>query len=268
MEGSELMPINIVHQGMLSRTVRDTAAFYAGAETVERNSSLPEIGLVTGPGKKRLKIGMFTITPFGTPCHSETESEVKRIGALCEELGHSVQEITMPMDAHMADDFLIYWGMLAFSLRNYGRFMLHPGFDKEKTDNWTLGLSKLYQKNLFKTPFIIGRLMKQGRQFNEIFKTLDVVLSPTLAHPTPEIGYIGPDVPFEDALDRVLKFASFTPAQNVSGAPAISLPLGKSTNGMPMGIQFGAGPGMERTLLELAYELEEAQPWPLIRDSK
>ena len=57
---------------------------------------------------------------------------------------------------------------------------------------------------------------------------------------------------------------TFTPLQNVSGAPAISLPLGFSNSGLPMGVQFGAAFGLERELLELAFELEEDRPWPII----
>ena len=60
-------------------------------------------------------------------------------------------------------------------------------------------------------------------------------------------------------------FSSFTPALNVRGAPGISLPMGFSKSGLPMGAQFAAPWGMERTLIELAFEIEEARPWPLVR---
>jgi len=90
------------------------------------------------------------------------------------------------------------------------------------------------------------------------------MLNPTLSHPTPEIGYIGPDVPFDEAFERVRQYVSFTPLQNVSGAPAISLPLGFSSNGLPLGLQFSAAFGHEKELLELAFELEEARPCPRI----
>ncbi len=262
MEGTELMPVNIVHQGMLSRTVRDTARFYAGAETYYKNPRLPAIGLVDRPGKKRLNIGVFTQTPFGKPCHGESSDLTYRTASLCEELGHTVREIPCPFDGNLADDFAAYWGMMAFSIRYYGKLLMSPGFDKNRIDPWTLGLSRLYQKNMLKTPFIVLRLKKAAKQFMAMFETYDTFLCPTLAHPTPKIGYLGPDVPFDEAFERVMNYASFTPAQNVSGTPAISLPMGTDSNGMPMGVQFAAGHGMERLLLELALELEEAKPWP------
>jgi amidase len=57
-------------------------------------------------------------------------------------------------------------------------------------------------------------------------------------------------------------FIPFTPTQNVSGGPAISLPLGRSQGGLPLGVQFASPMGDERTLLELALEIEAAAPWP------
>jgi amidase len=60
-----------------------------------------------------------------------------------------------------------------------------------------------------------------------------------------------------------MQFCSMTSVQNVSGAPAISLPLGWTIAGIPVGVQLAAPYGHERRLLELALELEEANPWPL-----
>lgn len=264
MEGTELLPVNIVYQGMLSRTVRDTAVFYAGAEKYRRNPKLPEIGLVQGPGKKRLRINFFTDTVYGTSAHPESDDLVRRTAALCEELGHSVREIHCPGKAQMADDFILYWGLLAFSFQYFGKLLVGPGFDSSKLEDWTLNLSRYFKKNILKAPGTIKRLREFAGLYGEIFNTCDILLNPTLAHPVPPIGYIGPDVPYDEAFERVRNYVVFTPLQNVSGAPAITLPLGFSSNGLPMGVQFGAAYGRERELLELAFELEEARPWPQI----
>ena len=61
-------------------------------------------------------------------------------------------------------------------------------------------------------------------------------------------------------MDRILDWVAFTPLQNATGDPAISLPLATTAGGLPQGMMFGAGAGREATLLELAYELEEAAP--------
>jgi amidase len=263
-EGSNLMPVNIVYQGVLSRTVRDTAAFYAGAEKYRRNPKLPEIGLVQHPGKKRLRIALFTDTPYGTPCHPESADLVRRVGSLCKELGHTVKEIPCPCDAQMADDFILYWGLMAFTIRFLGPIIIAPSFDRSKLDSWTIDISRHFQKNFLKAPSTITSLIKFTKTYNAIFSTCDILLNPTLAHPTPAIGYMGPDVPFDEAFERVRQYVAFTPQQNVTGAPAISLPLGFSLSGLPLGVQFGAAFGQEKELLELAFELEEARPWPRI----
>ncbi len=263
-EGSNLMPVNILHQGVLTRTVRDTAVFYAGAEKYRRAPQMPEIGLVQHPGKKRLRIAFYTETPYGTPCHPELSEMVHSVGTLCEKLGHTVYEIPCPCNADLADDFIIYWGMIAFSIRLFGPFIIAHGFNRERLEDWTIKLSGHFRENVLKMPLTVKRLIKFGKVYNDIFKTFDILLSPTLSHPTPAIGYMGPDVPFAEAFERVRKYVVFTPLQNVSGAPAISLPLGLSSNGLPIGAQFGAAFGQERELLELAFEIEEARPWPII----
>lgn len=263
-EGSNLLPVNILHQGILTRTVRDTAVFYAGAETYRRAAKMPEIGLVQGPGKKRLRIALYTDTPYGTPCHPESAGLVNNIGSLCEKSGHTVYKIPCPCKAEMADDFIIYWGMIAFFIRFFGPLIITPGFDKSGLEEWTIKLSGQFQANFLKIPAIVKRLIKFTKTYNDIFKNFDILLSPALSHPTPEIGYLGPKVPFAEAFERVRQYVAFTPLQNVSGAPAISLPLGFSSNGLPLGVQFGAAFGHEKELLELAFELEEAKPWPRI----
>jgi amidase len=74
-------------------------------------------------------------------------------------------------------------------------------------------------------------------------------------------------VPFDTAIERLQEFLPFTAPQNVSGSPALSLPAGMSANGLPLGVQLAAAHGNERVLLELAYELEAAAPWPTLGDS-
>ena len=88
-----------------------------------------------------------------------------------------------------------------------------------------------------------------------------VVLSPVLAHTTPEIGYLSPLQSFDELFEKLRNYVSFTPLNNASGGPAISLPLGESSRGLPIGVHLSANHGDEATLLELAYEIEQATPW-------
>jgi amidase len=68
-------------------------------------------------------------------------------------------------------------------------------------------------------------------------------------------------LPFDQVLDPMIDYVSYTPTWNATGHPCMSVPLGKSSDGLPIGSQFIAHHGEERLLLELAYELEAAHPW-------
>ena len=96
----------------------------------------------------------------------------------------------------------------------------------------------------------------------------DVVLSPVLARVTPELGHLSPAVPFDKLLPRLQEYVGYTPLANAAGNTAISLPMGRSNRGDPIGLQLSAPTGDERLLLELAYELEGAKPWPFIYENR
>ena len=260
-EGAELFPVKIVHQGMLSRTVRDTAVFFHAAEHYYRNPKLPEIGLVTQPGR-RLRIGFFTELDEDTPSHPDCVAAVADAAKLCEALGHSVEEVPRPFDDRFLEDFFLFWAMLAFAATRFGTRLVDPEFDRTKVEEFTEGLARYFQENASGAPMAIWRLRKFARQYALGFDHYDVLMNPTVTMPPPEHGYIGPEVPFETLLERSKWFIPFTPTQNVSGGPAISLPLGRSKEGLPLGVQFASPLGDERTLLELALEIEAAAPWP------
>jgi amidase len=67
---------------------------------------------------------------------------------------------------------------------------------------------------------------------------------------------------YDQIIDRLIDWVGFTPLQNATGDPAISLPLAQSADGLPVGMMFATTVGWEARLLELAYELEEARPFP------
>ena len=101
-----------------------------------------------------------------------------------------------------------------------------------------------------------------GRRLAEFHKTYDLLLTPTLARRPVELGYIPmTDTDIDGYWDRLFRYIPFTPQQNLSGQPAISLPLAMSDDGLPIGIQFAARFGDEATLLRIAGQLEQAMPW-------
>lgn len=260
MEGTELFPVKIVHQGVLSRTVRDTVHFYHAAERHYRNPKLPEIGLVTRPGR-RLRIGFSTEIGNGEPAHPECVAAVIDAAKLCESLGHTVEEVPSWFDEEFHRDFFVLWAMMAFAVTRLGKQFVHPDFDRTKVEALTEGLARFFKRNATSAAAAIWRLRRFARRYERRFAEHDVLVNPTVAMPPPEHGFIGPGVAFETALERFKWFVPFTPVQNTSGGPAISLPLGRSREGLPIGVQFASAMGSERTLLELALELEEASPW-------
>ena len=257
------MPLHLVANGVLTRSVRDTAAFLREAERAYRNPKLAPIGDVRHPAKRRLRIAFCTKSLVREASPEMRELTLKS-AALLESLGHRVTEIDNPVPARFKDDFLLYWQFLAFAIVRGGRRMIGPNFDRTKLDNLTLGLERGAAKNLYKLPLAIARLAASRRITERMSATYDVVLMPTLAAETPRIGHLDPGAPYELVMERLLDWVAFTPLQNATGDPAISLPLAQSAAGLPVGMMLSTVRGREAMLLELAYELEEAQPWPRI----
>ncbi|MFN6129940.1 MAG: amidase [Planctomycetota bacterium] len=258
------LPVNVVCDGIVSRSVRDTAHFVAAAEQFHRNRALPPVGLIQGPGKRRLRIGLLTQSLTGPPC-SETLAAVERAAVILEGFGHSVQGLSdLPVAPAFANDFIDYWGFLAWMTGKLGRRTFGKQFHPEKLDRFLQGLSSRFRSRSWRLPMALYRLKKTEKDFGKYLRGLDVMLTPVLGHVTPRLGYISPDVPFEELLSRLSTYAAYTPLNNASGTPAISLPIGMSTQGLPIGVQLASTIGNEGILLELAYELEQANPWPRI----
>ena len=257
------LPVHITTQGVLTRSVRDTARYYAAAERLYRNPMLPELGLVEGPDPRRLCVGLVLAGIRGLPVAADTVAAVRAAGRLCEDMGHDVEETTAPVDDQFGPDFLRYWAFLAFVLKNAGPRLYGSGFDGSRTEGFTKGLSTLFSRQAERLPGSLRRLRRLAREHESAFARYDVILSPVLGHQPPPIGYLGPDVEFRTHLVRLLCFSSFTPLQNVSGSPGLSLPLARTSTGLPVGVHLAALFGHERRLLSMAYELEEAAPWPL-----
>jgi len=254
----ERLPLRILSFGALTRSVRDTAHFAAALEERIPSRKLPPIGLVEGPAKQRLRIGLFTDSPLGTPVHPDTREAVIAAGRACADLGHAVEEIPCPFPGRVLEDFWLYWTFLGWGFVAQTRWMKKRRYDPGQLEPWTHGLSDRFTAQLRKALPALLRLRGVHRISARVFADTDLLMCPTTAAPAPEIGYLGPEVAFETAFERVTSCFCFTPIQNAAGDPAISLPLGLSADGLPVGVQFAAVPGGEATLLALAYELEAA----------
>ncbi len=258
------MPVCIVANGVVTRSVRDTAAFYREAERIWRNPKLAPIGDVTGPSRQRLRIAVVTRS-VQRECSPQVRELTLKSAGLLEELGHRIEHVAEPpVPASFVDDFVLYWGFLALAQVRTGRRIFGKSFDRTRLDSLTLGLERHTGRNIHRLPLAIMRLRRVRRRTARFFGTYDAVLTPTLADETPRIGYLAP-TDYHQVIDRLIDWVSFTPLQNVTGEPAISLPLAQSAEGMPAGMMLSADLGQEALLLELAYELEEARPWARIQ---
>jgi amidase len=259
------IPVGIVANGVLTRSVRDTAAFYREAERIWRNPKLAPVGDITHPGRRRLRIAVVTRS-VRRECSPELGELTLKSAGLLEELGHCVEQVeTPPFPSSIVPDFVLYWGFLALIQVTSGRRAFGNTFDRNRLDALTLGLVRNASRNIYRLPQVIMRLRRARRRSADFFRTYDAVLTPTVADETPRIGHLAP-TDYQQVMDRLSDWVAFTPAQNVTGEPAISLPLAESSNGLPVGMMLSADIGREARLLELAYELEEARPWARIQD--
>lgn len=261
------LPVRIATQGVLTRSVRDTARFYAEADARWRNQKLAPIRDVEGPSRTRLRVGVVLDSANDVPTDEETRSCVLSTAGLLSDLGHHVEETPLPVRRRFAEDFTLFWGLLGFLVSTSGTRVFDPRFDLTRTDNLTRGLAQMCRRSLLRTPAMLLRLRRSAAEYHEVFTRFDVLLSPVLTHTTPLLGHLSPALPFDVLFPRLQAYVGFTPLNNAAGGPGISLPLGRTSLGLPIGCHFSADHGDERTLLELAYELEEARPWPRIQDA-
>lgn len=261
------LPVDVISNGVVTRTVRDTAHFIAATQAYQPAKGLKPLGLVEGPSNRRLRIGIILDSVTGIATDEETRKAVLSTGDMLGSLGHDVIDVGLPVDRRFMEDFKHYWGLLAFSTQHFGRKVMGPNFDKTLTDPLTRGLAKRFVRNAWRTPMALAGLKRSTKAYRAAFADVDLILSPTLAYTTPELGFISPDVePFDLMFNRLVQYAAFTPLNNASGGPAISLPLGRTSTDLPIGVHFSADHGDEQTLLEIAYELEAAAPFVRIQD--
>lgn len=251
---AQRLPVKIVSDGVLTRSVRDTAHFLAAAEQHYRDPKLPPVGLVAGPSGKRLRIGLVLDSIGGHRSCDETRAVVERVARVLESLGHTVEPFVPPVPEFFIEDFKLYWGLLAFSIQRFGTQLVGP-LDPARLDGLTQGLSRYFVRRSWRLPLALARLQASSLMYRRNFQH-DLVLSPVVGSAVPPLGFLSPQVPFDELFERILKYIAFTPLNNATGSPAIAVPASISRAGVPIGVHFSANHGDERTLLEIAYQLE------------
>jgi amidase len=255
--------IDISVNGCVSRSVRDTAAWLAATEQTGEGAAFTPVGVVTGANTRRLRIRLDIPNALGNEPDAEVRAAIEGAAALCRELGHDVRDGRPQVDgAQFSADFVLLWAAGAAEVVQLVQSQAPAGAQlSDLLEPLTLELAQHYQsQGRAALEAAVGRLHQVEARYAAFFSDVDVYLTPVLAKPPLLLNTID-GAKGMAAFDTLPDYVGYTPLENVAGAPAISLPLAWSSNGLPIGAHFTAAKGQERTLLELAYELEQARPW-------
>jgi len=267
----------IVCEHAVTRTVRDSAAlldatsrpapgdpYYAPSS---QRPFLEEVGREVGS----LKIGFLTSVPEGwgveTQLHPDCEEAAKDAAQLCESLGHIVEEIATK-ELGYPNLFKVY-GSLFSCLTGHFIAYWEKELDKElRQDQFEPLTWTSYQAGLKRTGAnylgVVEELQRFSRKIARFYNEsdYDVILSPTMTIPPTKLGAFQPtsDDPMR-GFRASSAFCAFTEIQNITGQPAMSVPLFWNEGNVPIGVQFAGRFGDEATLFRLAAQLEQARPW-------
>src|SRR5579871_1234435 len=260
----------LVTEGVVSRTVRDTAAvldvtagYMPGDPYAAPPPQRPFLAEVSAKPRK-LRIAFTTRAPYGAVVDPEIVAATEATARLCEQLGHQVSEDGFDIEAHkVGRSFLTIWGTgLARTIdtiaSSAGREPKSSDFEAMTWNAYERGRAVGGSQYLM----AVGHLQRLARAFAAFFEKYDVWLTPTLGSLPLPVGLIDFNDPATEIADRrIAGFALYNSIYNLSGQPAISLPLHRSKQGIPIGVLFGGRYAEEPTLFQLAGQLEEAHPW-------
>jgi len=279
-------------EGVISRSVRDTAV----ALDVLSGDEVGDPFVIARPSEAytqlverdplRLRIGFNAKSPIGTEVHPEAIAAVNHAVKLLASLGHEVEEAAPEIDGSaLAKAFLhIYFGQVA-AMVTQARALGARSSDFELLTRMLATLGGAISAGALTTQLL--KWNEFARALARFHRRYDMLLTPTLAHPPIRHGQGDPTEAEQrllDLLDRVgllgllaraglldatidkiardsLQYVPFTQLANLTGTPAMSVPLHWTADGLPLGVQFVARFGEEDRLLQLARQLEQARPW-------
>jgi amidase len=242
--------------GALARTVADAAALVDAMAGVMPGDSYTAPGRVgvTEPVARPLRVvSMPEPMVPDVSAHPDCLTALDRTVELLEAAGHTVEAMEMSPDQGVADAFADAWSTHAARiavdeddeelLTPFTRYMRERG----------RGVTGVQLHAALATFRGIGQMMA-----DMFFSNFDAILTPTLGTPPALIGEFSSDADPAVDFDRMTPFMPYTPLYNITGLPAISLPLHWNDDGLPIGVMLGGRYGDEATLLALAAQLEEA----------
>ena len=248
----------------VSRTVRDTAAWFAATELTGPGARYAPVGVVTGPGAQRLRIGVHPAETNGAPSSPDVEAVFAQALPLLRRLGHTTSDQPLGFDLGRANEAMrVMFGVAAAGrVKAVGVDLGHEA-GPDDLEPLTLGLAEIGRRS---PPDAMGgavaTLGEAVQGYIAQFDTIDVFMTPTQNKPPVPLSYLDQSLPLDIQMERLFGFAP-TWIDNIAGTPAITLPMGQSRDGLPLGLQFSTRPGGEAILLQLAFELERELQWYL-----
>ena len=256
----------------VTRSVRDSAVLLdvtAGIEPGSRYSAppAPAGGFLAAARRKprALRLALMTRPFSGSPVDPQCVAAAEAAARLCEQLGHHVEIAAPAIDpaAIGMASFAIISSAVAADIEDRAKLLgIAPGPDV---------LEPITLAFLAYGRSVSGRdlarannsLQTAALTMAQFLATHDMIISPTLATPPLPLGQINlsPDCDFQTWGQRAAAFTPFAQIANLTGQPAMSVPLGTSRDGLPLGVMFTGRYGNEAGLLQLAMQLETAQPW-------
>jgi amidase len=244
--------------GPLTRTVLDSAALLdvmAGYETGDPYWAPPperpfadEIGVDPGP----LRIALTTSPPIDAPVAPECVAAAEDAASLLTELGHSVEEATPA------------WGGDRLFLLFMRVWQVGPALHEKDPELFEPNNRALIESagKTTAVEYVLATAELRGlaRRIVAFFDDYDLLLTPTLAQPPVPIGALDDEDPWQ-AFRNAGRFTPFTQVANITGLPAVSVPLSWSDDGLPIGVQLVGRPAGEATLFRVSAQLEQARPW-------
>jgi amidase len=215
------------------------------------------------PPTKRLRIGMVLDSVSGQSPDPEVAAAIEGMATLLGDLGHRVEATTWPEPfAGMASAFLLTWSKGAANMLAETGERLGHAAGVGDVEPFSLAMAAIVEgAPAGAVDHAVAYLTSIRGAYDAWFGQYDVILSPVLSLPPPEIGWLAADLPVDILAERLTRYVGYTTPHNVVGSPAMSVPGAWSDTGLPIGAQFGAPVGGEAALLGLAYELEAARPW-------
>lgn len=255
---------------VISRSVRDSAAMLdatSGPEVGDPYAAptpvrpfVEEVGL--GPG--RLRVALHFTGLDGIPLDPENRRAVEQAGRLLEDLGHHVEEAMPEIEAAALNRAIMTivaanaWNTVAYRSGELGREPDGAGYERA---SWEIAQAgpKITGPEYAAA---VATFHRAGRAFGSFFRRYDILLSTTMRRPPFPLGTLRPDQTGGEEFARQCHAEMpVTHFFNMTGCPAMSVPLHWTEGGLPVGIHVGAGYGREDLLIRLAGQLEVARPW-------